>query len=142
MTKPVIKYDEISDSLSITFELGKPATGVGLNDQILLRIDKDNRKAVGITIFDYSVMSQKTEIGPRVFPLDGLEKVSDETREMVYEILLSHPVKRFLYLSAYSPANIENMVPVTIIGREDINKAEVAKYVFSGENYGTNPRGQ
>jgi uncharacterized protein YuzE len=116
MKQPVITYDEISDSLYITFEVGKPATGIGLNDQILLRIDKDSRKAVGITIFDYSIMSQKTEIGPRVFPLDGLEKLSDETREIVYEILLSHPVNEFLYLSAYSLENIENIVPVTMIG--------------------------
>ena len=118
MKEPVIKYDEISDSLYITFEIGKPATGIELNDQILLRIDKDNRKAVGITIFDYSVMSQKTEIGPRIFPLDGLNELSDKTREIVYEILLSHPVNRFLYLSAYSPSNIEDIVPVTMIGSE------------------------
>ncbi|MCP4112014.1 MAG: DUF2283 domain-containing protein [Desulfobacteraceae bacterium] len=115
MKKPVIKYDEISDSLYITFEPGKPATGIELNDQILLRIDKDNRKAVGITIFDYSVMSQKTEIGPQSFPLDGLNELSEETREIVYEIMLSHPVNEFLHLSAYSPANIENIIPLTMI---------------------------
>ncbi len=118
MKEPVIKYDEISDSLYITFEVGKPATGIELNDQILLRINKDGRKAVGITIFDYSIMSQKTEIGPRIFPLHGLEELSDETREIVYEILLGHPVNRFLYLSAYSPLNIENIIPATMIGSE------------------------
>ncbi len=111
MRQPVIKYDEISDSLYI----GKPATGIELNDQILLRVDKDKRKAVGITIFDYSIMSQRTEIGPRSFPLDGLKELSDETREIVYEILLSHPVSRFLSLSAYSPANTEDIIPIIMI---------------------------
>jgi len=115
MIQPVIKYDETSDSLYITFEVGKPATGIELNDQILLRIDKDNRKAVGITIFDYSVMSQDTEIGPRSFPLYGLKELSDETRGIVYEILLSHPVNKFLCLSAYSPANVEDIIPITMI---------------------------
>lgn len=115
MKEPVIKYDEISDSLYITFDVGKPATGIELNDQILLRIDKDNRKAVGITIFDYSVMSRKTEIGPRSFPLDGLNELSYDTRKIVYEILLTHPVNEFLYLSAYCPANIENIIPIAMI---------------------------
>ncbi|MDM8525980.1 DUF2283 domain-containing protein [Desulfococcaceae bacterium HSG8] len=115
MIQPVIKYDEISDSLYITFEVGKSATGIELNDQILLRIDKDNRKAVGITISDYSIISQNTEIGPRSFPLDGLNELSDETREIVYEILLSHPVNEFLCLSAYSPANAEDTIPITMI---------------------------
>jgi len=115
MKEPVIKYDEISDSLYITFEVGKAATGIELNDQILLRIDKDNRKAIGITIFDYSVMSQKTEIGPRSFPLDGLNELSEETKKIVYEILLNHPVNQFLYLSAYCPVNIENIIPITMI---------------------------
>jgi uncharacterized protein YuzE len=115
MNQPVITYDEISDSLYITFEVGRPATGIELNDHILLRIDKDSRKPVGISIFDYSVISQKTEIGPRSFPLDGLGEVSDETREIVYEILLNHPVNKFLYLSAYSPANTENVIPITTI---------------------------
>jgi uncharacterized protein YuzE len=119
MKEPVIKYDEISDSLYITFDVGKPATGIELNDQILLRIDKDNRKAVGITIFDYSVMSQKTEIGPRSFPLDGLNELSYDTRKIVYEILLTHPVNEFLYLSAYCPANIENIIPITMIRSRD-----------------------
>ena len=115
MKQPFIKYDKISDSLNITFEINKPATGIELNDHILLRIDKNNRKAIGITIFDYSVISQKTEIGPRSFPLDGLSELSDETSKIVYEILLKHPVNKFLSLSAYYPADTKNIIPITII---------------------------
>jgi len=115
MSQPAIRYDEMSDSLYITFEVGKPATGIELNDQILLRIDKDERKAVGITIFDYSLISQKTEIGPRSFPLDGLDDLSDRTREIVYEILLNQPVSEFLCLSAYSPASSDDVIPITMI---------------------------
>jgi uncharacterized protein YuzE len=58
MEQPLITYDETSDSLTIAFAVGKPATGIELNDHILLRIDRDNRKAVGITLFDYSILSQ------------------------------------------------------------------------------------
>ena len=122
MRHPVIKYDETSDSLYVTFEIGESATGIELNDQILLRIDKDNRKPVGITIFDYSVMSQMTEIGPRSFPLDGLDQLSDGVKKIVYEILLSHPVSEFLCVSAYSPANAENIIPITTIVPKNIEK--------------------
>jgi|SaaInl8_200m_RNA_FD_contig_121_77286_length_9089_multi_4_in_0_out_0_2 uncharacterized protein YuzE len=32
MRQPIVKYDETSDSLYITFEIGRPATGIELND--------------------------------------------------------------------------------------------------------------
>ncbi|MBU2611821.1 MAG: DUF2283 domain-containing protein, partial [Chloroflexi bacterium] len=44
MKKPIINYDEASDTLYISFEPGVDATGIELNEHILLRIDKENRK--------------------------------------------------------------------------------------------------
>ncbi len=41
MAKPIVNYDEISDTLYISFEPGKKATGIELNDHILLRINTD-----------------------------------------------------------------------------------------------------
>jgi len=58
---------------------------------------------VGITLFDYSILAQHTELGPRSFPLTGLETVPWETRELVLEILLQPPVREILALSAYTP---------------------------------------
>lgn len=45
------------------------ATGIELDEHILLRVNKAERRAVGLTIFDYSVLAQPTELGPRSLPL-------------------------------------------------------------------------
>jgi uncharacterized protein YuzE len=40
MGKPVFNYDEISDTLYVSFAPGEKATGIELSDHILLRINK------------------------------------------------------------------------------------------------------
>jgi len=112
MTEPVFNYDEVSDTLYISFEPNVKATGIELNDHILLRINKSERKAVGLTFFEYSVLAQKTELGPRSFPLTGLTELSDELRELVLHILQQPPVSRVLSLSAYTPSIVET-IPIT-----------------------------
>lgn len=71
MNKPNFNYDEISDTLYVSFEPGKKATGIELNNNILLRIDKDKRKAIGITFFDYSLLAQKLILARAVFLLQN-----------------------------------------------------------------------
>ena len=61
MVDRTFNYDETSDTLYVSFEPGEGATGIELNDHILLRIDRDQRKAIGLTFFDYSMLAQKTE---------------------------------------------------------------------------------
>jgi uncharacterized protein YuzE len=92
MTKPVFNYDEESDTLYISFAPGEAATGIELNDHILLRIDKSEHRAIGVTLFDYSVLVQRTDMGPRSFPLTGLAELSDELRDIVLDILARPPV--------------------------------------------------
>lgn len=111
MTEPKINYDETSDTLYISFMPGERATGIEINEHIFLRIKKAERLAVGITIFEYSLLTQKTEIGYRSFPLSGFIELSDEVREIVLEILLSEPVSRFLKLSAFTPS-ITETIPI------------------------------
>jgi len=112
MVKPSFNYDEMSDTLYVSFEPGAKATGVELNDHILLRINKSERKAIGLTFFEYSLLAQRTEIGPRSFPLTGLVKLSDELREIVFDILSRPPVSEILSLSAYTPSFVET-IPIT-----------------------------
>ncbi len=112
MAKPVFNYDETSDTLYVSFEPGEVATGIELNDHILLRINKDERKAIGLTFFEYSVLAQKTEVGPRSFPLTGLAQLSAELREIVLAILLHPPINDILSLSAYTPSFVET-IPIT-----------------------------
>jgi uncharacterized protein YuzE len=112
MSKPIFNYDEMSDTLYVSFSPGEKATGIELNDHILLRINKNERRAIGLTFLDYSLLAQKTEVGPRSFPLTGLAELSDELREMVLEILQQPPVSEILSLSGYTPSILET-IPIT-----------------------------
>ncbi len=112
MSEPIFNYDEMSDTLYVSFAPGEAATGIELNDHILLRIDKQKRRAVGLTFFDYSILAQRTEVGPRSFPLVGLAELSDELRDIILEILLNPPVSEILLLSAYTPSLMET-IPIT-----------------------------
>ncbi len=108
----IFKYDELSDTLYVSFGTGENATGIELNEHILLRVNLEERRAVGLTLFDYSVLAQPTEIGFRSLPLNGLEELPTNVRELVIEILQSSPVKDILSLSAYTPSMIET-IPIT-----------------------------
>jgi len=112
MTEPIFNYDEISDTLYVSFSPGEKATGIELNDHILLRISKKERRAVGLTFLDYSLLAQRTEVGPRSFPLTGLAELSDELRDIVLDILQRPPVSGILFLSTYTPSIIET-IPIT-----------------------------
>ncbi|MBI5650420.1 MAG: DUF2283 domain-containing protein [Chloroflexi bacterium] len=114
MNDPAFNYDEASDTLYVSFAPGENATGIELNDHILLRINKRERKPVGLTFFEYSLLAQKTEIGPRSFPLTGLAELSGELRAIVIEILRQPPVNQFLSVSTYTPSFVET-IPITSI---------------------------
>jgi uncharacterized protein YuzE len=114
MTKPIFNYDEVSDTLYVSFAPGEKATGIELNDHILLRINKKERRAIGLTFLDYSLLAQRTEVGPRSFPLTGLAELSDELRDIVLHILLRPPVSDILFLSTYMPS-IAETVPITAL---------------------------
>ncbi len=114
MNSPVINYDETSDTLYISFIPNVRATGIELNDHILLRIDKENRQAVGLTFLNYSILIQKADFGPRSFPLTGLAKLSEEARGMVMEIIGKSPVKEILSLSTFTPSFSEAL-PITLL---------------------------
>ena len=104
MTEPVFSYDEVSDTLYISFVPGEAATGIELTDHILLRVNKRERRVIGLTLLDYSLIAQTTEIGPRSFPLTGIDQLSLELRAMVLDMLLQPPVRDILSLSAYTPS--------------------------------------
>lgn len=112
MSQPNLSYDELSDTLYISFVLGEKATGIELNDSILLRINKQERRAVGITIFNYSYLAQKTPTGFRSLPLTGLDELSPALRELALDLLTQPPVSEFLTISTYAPSLTEN-IPIT-----------------------------
>jgi len=115
MAEPVLNYDEVSDTLSVAFEPGEKATGIELNDHILMRINRRERKAIGLTFINYSVLAQRTALGRRSFPLTGLAELSPELREVVLDILQKPPVTEFLAVSAYTPAYFIEPIPITAL---------------------------
>ena len=114
MSQPIFNYDEISDTLYVSFAPGEEATGIELTPHILLRLNKQERRAVGLTFLEYSLLAQKTDMGPRSFPLIGLTELSEELREIVLEILQRPPVSELLLLSSYTPS-ISETIPITLL---------------------------
>ena len=114
MEKPKITYDERSDTLYVSFESGTKATGIELNFNRLIHSNKHKRKAVGVTFFEYSLLAQKTDLGPRSFPLTGLSELSGDLRQTVLNILLTPPVSEILSVSAFTPSVVET-IPITLL---------------------------
>jgi uncharacterized protein YuzE len=115
MAEPVINYDEASDTLYVAFEPGDKATGIELNDHILMRINKRERRVIGLTFFNYSVLAQRTEMGRRSFPLSGLSELSPELRAIALDILQKPPVSQILSLFAYTPSYFIEPIPITAL---------------------------
>ncbi len=69
---------------------------------------------MGLTIFEYSVLAQVTEMGVRSFPLTGLADLPEGLRQMVLDILLKAPVSDILAISAYTPSAAET-IPITLL---------------------------
>ncbi len=115
MSATSIKYDEIGDTLYIAFVPGEKATGIELNEHLLLRVDKVERRAVGLTIFDYSILAQPTEVGMRSVPLTGLAVLSDDLRDLALEILLRSPLKEILAVSLYTPSLAQSVPIATVV---------------------------
>ena len=114
MTQPIFNYDEVSDTLYISFVPGEKATGIELTPHILLRLNKQERKAIGMTFLEYSLLAQKTEMGPRSFPLTGLSELSDDLKDIVIDVLQRPPVSDVLLLSSYTPS-ISETIPIMLL---------------------------
>ena len=114
MTQPIFNYDEVSDTLYVSFAPGEQATGIELTPHILLRLDKQKRKAVGMTFLEYSLLAQKTDMGPRSFPLTGLSELSEDLRDIVLDILQRPPISDILLLSSYTPS-LSETIPITLL---------------------------
>ncbi|MDT5123346.1 MAG: hypothetical protein QOC96_2828 [Acidobacteriota bacterium] len=112
---PTYDYDKEADVLYISFAPGEKATSaVELNDNILLRFNRAEKRAVGLTLMDFSVLVQPTNLGPRSFPLSGLQELEPEWQEIVVEIITTPPVNQILKISSYTPS-LNETVPITVI---------------------------
>ncbi len=94
-----IVYDEEADVLELFFGENAPATGIELTDHIILRLDQKARRALSLMLLHFSILTEQTEYGPRSFPLEKLERLPEELRDLVLRLLTSLPVNQFLKLS-------------------------------------------
>jgi uncharacterized protein YuzE len=118
--EPIYSYDKETDILYISFSPGEKATSaVELNDNILLRFNRAEKRAVGLTLMDFSVLVQLTNLGPRSFPLSGLQDLEPEWQETVIEIITKPPVDQILKVSEYTPSLTETM-PIALVERTPI----------------------
>jgi len=118
--EPVYSYDKDVDVLYISFSPGEKATtAVELNDNILLRFNKAEKRAIGLTLMDFSVLIQLTNLGPRSFPLTGLKDLEPEWQETILEIIKNPPVNQILKVLAYTPSLAETM-PITTVEKPPI----------------------
>jgi uncharacterized protein YuzE len=112
---PTYSYDKEADVLYVSFSPGeKAAAAVELNDNILLRFNRMEKRAIGLTLLDFSILVQLTRLGPRSFPLHGLNELEPEWQEIVVEIITTPPVNQILRVSSYTPSPAET-VPITSI---------------------------
>lgn len=118
--EPTYSYDKEVDVLYISFSPGEKATtAVELNENILLRFNKAEKRAVGLTLMDFSVLIQLTNVGPRSFPLTGLNELDPDWYEIVLEIIKSPPVNQVLKLFDYTPSLAET-TPITLVEKPPI----------------------
>ena len=107
-------YDEPSDTLYVNFERCNCATYLGLNDHILLGVDAERSRVVRLMLQDFSILAQRSEFGPRSFPMDGLEEMSPALRKLAMQLAHSPPVNEYLSISMYSPGGIEQVPIITL----------------------------
>jgi len=117
---PTYSYDNEVDVLYISFTPGEhPTAAVELNDNILLRFNLSEKYAVGLTLMDFSVLVQMTQLGPRSFPLSGLQDLEPEWWETVIEIITKPPVNQILHVSSYTPSMAE-AIPIISVEKPPI----------------------
>ena len=107
-------YDQEADTLEIFFGQNEPATGVELTDHILLRLNRQTRRAISLTLLHFSILTERTEYGPRSYPLDKLDQVPEDLRELTLHLMTSMPVNQFVKLSHFQASPTEQ-VPLTYV---------------------------
>jgi hypothetical protein len=109
-----LAHDETEDILEIFFGKNEPATGIELTDHILLRFNQTTGRAVSLTLLHFSILTERTEYGPRSYPLNNLKELPEALRELVIRALTTSPVDEFLKLS-YFQASPTKKVPFTYV---------------------------
>ncbi len=113
--EPTYTYDQETDVLYISFAPGEKASAaVELNDNILLRFNRAEKRVIGLTLMDFSVLVQTTGLGPRQFPLSGLKDLEPDWQELVIDLITQPPVNQILKVSTFTPSTAES-IPIALV---------------------------
>ncbi len=112
-------YDQEADILDIFFGENEPATGVELTDQILLRLNQKTKRAISLMVLDFSILTERTEYGPRSYPLDKLDELPEDMQELVLQLVTTLPVSQFLKVSHFQVSATER-VPLTYVESQPV----------------------
>jgi len=118
-------YDENEDMLDIFFGENETATGIELNDHILLRINQKSGRVVSLTLLHFSILTERTEFGPRSYPLDKLKQFPEDLQERVIRAITTRPVNKFLKISFFQESPTRR-VPLTYVEPYSFEAASVA----------------
>lgn len=97
------KYDEIGDVLNIYFGENRRAWTIELTDNIMISVDRHTEEAVSLTLLDFTELIRPAPVGPRSFPLTGLDTLPPDERELVIKVLTTPPVSDLLDVSSVWP---------------------------------------
>ena len=92
-------FDQEADILEIFFGVNESATGIDLTDHIVLRLNQQTKRAISLMLIDFSILTERTEYGPRSYLLDTLNDLPEDLRELVLRLITSMPVSQFLKVS-------------------------------------------
>ena len=109
-----LAYEQVGDILEIVFDDVEATCAVELTDNIVLRFHRQQGRAAGLTILDFSVLASPTELGVRSFALIGLEDLPEDLREIVIRIITTPPVNHFLKVTTFY-ASATDQVPLTYV---------------------------
>ena len=100
-----LSYDEISDTLYITFGKNREAVGIALNEDFLLRIDPNTHAPIGLTVLNYRQVAQSDPP-----PMDGLADLPSDLAEIALEILQTPPISQLVYFFDERPPQIKSRI--------------------------------
>lgn len=86
-----INYDAEGDILDVIFSISTPKkrTTIELNDNIILSMDTDFKKAIGLTVLSFSkLLQQKTKL--------NLDRLPCDRRKQLLKLLLKSPINLIL----------------------------------------------
>jgi len=80
----------------------------------VLRLNQQTKRAISLMLLDFSILTERTEYGPRSYPLDTLNDLPEDLCELVLRLITSRPVSQFLKISHWQVSPTER-VPLTYV---------------------------